>query len=54
MKKIAIQDILDYEVRSHWLAYLIPFEWGQRLVAKYIVWKTLRKYKRYEKIYKII
>lgn len=40
---------LNYETRSSWISQFIWWEWLQKIVAKYYVWKTLRKYKRYQK-----
>lgn len=46
-EKLTIKQCLDYEVRTHWLASWIWFEWGQRLMGSYIAGKVSRKYKRY-------
>lgn len=43
------QQILDYEVHSHWLASWISFHWGQVLLGKYFAWKVRRKYTAYTK-----
>lgn len=40
-------EVLDYEIRSHWLASWIWFGWGQDLLGIYFAWKVSRKYKRY-------
>jgi|TARA_R110000751_G_scaffold153060_1_gene258189 hypothetical protein len=44
---MAMQEILNYEIRSHWAAKFIGFEWGQDLMSKYFAWKVRRKYNRY-------
>ena len=44
---LSMQEVLSYEVLSHWLASWIGFEWGQDLMGKYLSWKVRRKYNRY-------
>lgn len=51
MKKLTIQECIKYESFSNPLVPYISFGWGQALMARYLVWKTKRKYKRYEYIY---
>ena len=46
-RRLTRGEVLDYEIRSHWLASWISFKWGQDLLASYFVWKVKRKYKRY-------
>ena len=42
-----MQEVLNYEIHSHWLSSWIGFEWGQDLMGKYFSWKVRRKYNRY-------
>ena len=44
---LSMQEVLYYEIHSHWLASWIGFEWGQNLMGKYFAWKVRRKYNRY-------
>ena len=44
---LSMQEVLNYEIHSHWLASWIGFEWGQDLMARYFAWKVRRKYNRY-------
>ncbi len=46
--RLTIQEILDYEVHSNWLAAWISFSWGQEIMGWYIAQKVKRKYKRYK------
>ena len=47
ISRLSMQEVLNYEVHSHWLAGRIGFEWGAYLMGKYFAWKIRRKYKRY-------
>lgn len=48
MKEIVeIKDILDYEIRSSWWAWCVPFAWMQNLAGMYFAWKVERKHARY-------
>lgn len=47
VSRLSMQKVLDYEVRSHWLAPRIGFKWGQVLMGRYFAWKVRRKYNRY-------
>jgi hypothetical protein len=47
MKTLSVKEILDYEVRSHWLASRIGFSWGQDLIARHLANKVRRKHRRY-------
>ncbi len=47
INKLSVNDILNYEVHSNWLAPYIFFGWGQYLLGWYIGKKVNRKYKRY-------
>ena len=47
ISRLSMQEILNYEIHSHWLASWIGFEWGQDLMGKYFAWKVRRKYNRY-------
>lgn len=47
LRRLSMQEILRYEIHSHWLARWIGFEWGQDLMGKYFAWKVRRKYNRY-------
>ena len=47
IRPLSLDEVLDYEIRSHWLASWIGFEWGQYLIGKYFAWKLRRKYNRY-------
>ena len=42
-----IKDFLDYEIRAHWLASWVSFDWGQELLGRYFARKVKRKYNRY-------
>ena len=42
-----INEALDYEIKSHWLASYISFGWGQEIMAWWIANKVKRKWKRY-------
>ena len=42
-----INEALDYEIKSHWLASYISFGWGQEIIAWWIANKVKRKWKRY-------
>ena len=35
-----INEALDYEIKSHWLASYISFGWGQEIIAWWIVNKV--------------
>ena len=47
ISRLSMQEVLNYEIHSHWLSSLIGFEWGQDLMGKYFSWKVRRKYNRY-------
>jgi hypothetical protein len=47
ISRLSMQEVLNYEIHSHWLASWIGFEWGQELMGKYFAWKVRRKYNRY-------
>lgn len=47
ISRLSLQEVLNYEIHSHWLASWIGFEWGQDLMGKYFAWKVRRKYNRY-------
>ena len=47
INRLSMQEVLNYEIHSHWLASWIGFEWGQDLMGKYFAWKVRRKYNRY-------
>jgi len=47
ISRLSMQEVLNYEIHSHWLAGGIGFEWGQDLMGKYFAWKIRRKYNRY-------
>ena len=42
-----MQEVLNYEIHSHWLARRIGFEWGQKIMGKYFARKVRIKYNRY-------
>ena len=42
-----INEALEYEIKSHWLASYISFGWGQEIIAWWIANKVKRKWKRY-------
>ena len=44
---MTIEECVEYEVQTNWLVPFIWFNWGQRIMANYLVWRTKRKYKRY-------
>ena len=44
---LSMREVLDYEIRSHWLANWIGYEWVQSLMIKYFTWRVRRKYNRY-------
>lgn len=46
---ISIDQILDYEIRSHWLSPWIWFKWGQVIMGRYFARRIKTKYKRYKK-----
>lgn len=46
-RNLTIEEILDYEARSSWLARWIWFSWGQELMGSYLAYKVNKKYKRY-------
>jgi len=46
-KAIDRMDILDYEVRAHWLASYVSNVFIQDLMGRYFANKVKRKYKRY-------
>lgn len=50
---ITLKQALDYEIRGHWLASWIWFDWGQELLSRYFVRKVTRKYKRYNQLIKL-
>lgn len=35
-----MQEVLNYEIHSHWLAGFIGIEWGQDLMGRYFAWKV--------------
>ena len=43
----SVDEILRYEVHSHWLARWVWFSWGQKIMGRYLAFKVRRKYKRY-------
>lgn len=45
---VPFEEILDYELRSAWWPHWISNRRMQRLVAIYFVWKTQRKYGRWQ------
>jgi hypothetical protein len=47
ISRLSMQEVLNYEIHSHWLARRVGFEWGQDLMGKYFAWKVIRKYNRY-------
>lgn len=47
ISRLSMQEVLNYEIHSHWLASWIGFEWGQELLGTYFAWKVRRKYNRY-------
>jgi 2-phosphoglycerate kinase len=47
--KLPIQSVVEYEVASSWWAPYISNTFLQDLAAKYMLWKTIRKMKRYKK-----
>jgi hypothetical protein len=47
IRRLSMQEVLNYEIHSHWLASWIGFKWGQDLMGKYFAWKVRRKYNRY-------
>lgn len=49
LEKKDIKYFLDYEIRSSWFASWISWDWMQEISAKYFAWKTLKKYKKYER-----
>lgn len=42
-----LRDILDYEVRSSWWAWMVSWGWLQGLACRYFAGKIKRKYARY-------
>lgn len=48
-KNLEFIEALDYDIKSNWWASLVFWDKGQEIVAKYLVWKTSRKYNRYIK-----
>ena len=44
---ITIKEALMYEIHSHWLTGYIWFDWGQELMAKYLLRKATKKHNRY-------
>lgn len=46
-----LQDLVDYEISGSWWAGWLPF--GHEMTARYMVWKTKRKMRRYERFIKI-
>jgi len=47
IKRLSIQEVLNYEIHSHWLASCVGFPSGQYLMGTYFAWKVRRKYNRY-------
>jgi len=47
ISRLSMQEVLNYEVHSHWLARSIGFEWRQNLMGRYLSWKVRKKYNRY-------
>ena len=47
ISRLSMQEVLNYEIHSHWLASWICFSWGQDLMGRYFAWKVRRKYNRY-------
>lgn len=45
--RLKMSDVLEYECHAHWFARYIFFEWGQKVMARYIAYKVRRKYGRY-------
>ena len=47
ISRLTMEQILEYECHSNWIASWIWFEWGQEIIAWYIARKVERKYKLY-------
>lgn len=47
IKRLSRQEVLNYEIHSHWLPRWITFSWGQNLMGTYFAWKVIKKYNRY-------
>ena len=47
-RKLTLMEILDYEIRSSIITPHCYFAWNQYLAAKYYLWKSKIKHKRYE------
>jgi len=47
ISRLSMQEVLNYEIHSHWLASWVGFSWGQDLMGRYFAWKVRRKYNRY-------
>lgn len=45
--QVSIEEILDYEVRSSWLAQYISQSWLQDVLVSFLLWKVRRKFTRY-------
>ena len=45
--RLTREEVMVYEIHSHWFASLIWFKWGHKLIARYFVWKVIRKHRRY-------
>ena len=48
IKELTISQALAYEIHSSRWAGFMVFEWGQLIAVKYYVWKTERKFARYQ------
>jgi hypothetical protein len=51
MKKLSDSPLLfflEYEVKSSRWAYLIGWDWLQKISGRYFAWKVSRKYARYK------
>jgi len=51
-KEKTIKSLVEYEIAGSWWFGFISNSWLQDRVAKYVIWKTKRKYKRYQ-LYKL-
>lgn len=53
MKLLDKKDILEYEIHAGQIAGDISNPFLQKLIGKYYAWKTNRKYKNYERSFRI-
>lgn len=48
--ELSYEQIIDYEIKTHWLASWIWFDWGRDMILPLILKRAKRKYKWYLRV----